>query len=375
MSTKRKVVIFYPHIGEYGGIERNIIALSIEALNKGYTPVLLCFYDHIHMHTYVEGLEVIVLGDHWSPFKKGAMVSAWFKKNAQTFEGLPLFFGGKAGFYAALAKVNPYALHYTDPPSLVKDVTSSALKKTFMYPRKLVSDYILTQGVVHAQMLITMTKRNAVELESVYGKKFEVVYQGGVPISTAINTSQRCNTSTLRLFSICRLNASKKLHWIIEAGKYIKTTTVFAANFTALEIVIAGKGPALEELKNKAEALEMQHEVSFPGFVSSEELENEYSKADLFMVPGIQGYGLPVLEALYRHVPVILNRESRISEILENNSWVSISNDTSTSYTKALENYLQKMKQEYPLQVDLLTLPTETQWADALGKTCGWWNN
>lgn len=374
MSTNKKVVIFYPHIGEYGGIERNIIALSIEALAKGYTPVLLCFYDHIQMHTYVEGLEVIVLGDHWNPFRKGALVSAWFKKNAKSFEGLPLFFGGKAGFYASLAKVNPYALHYTDPPSLVQDVTSSGLKKAIMYPRKLISDSILRKGVVHAQVLITMTKRNAAELESIYGKKFEVVYQGGVPVSTTINSNQRCSTSVLRLFSICRLNASKKLDWIIEAGKNIKKTAVFIENFTSVEIVIAGKGPALEELKNKALELGMQHEVSFPGFVSAEELEDEYSKADLFMVPGIQGYGLPVLEALYRRVPVILNRESRISEILEGNTWVSISSDTSVSYTKALESYLLKIKQVYPQPTELSALPTETQWADELGTTCSWWN-
>ena len=374
MKTNKKIVIFYPHIVEYGGIERNIIALSIEAIEKGYIPTLVCFYDRIDMQTYVHGLEVIVLGDHWSPFKKGALVAEWFKKNQNTYEGLPLFFGGKAGFYAALAKINPYALHYTDPPSLVKDVSSSALKKMLMTPRKMVSDYIFKQGVVHAKMLITMTKRNAEELESIYGKKFNVVYQGGVPISTTINTKERCSTSTLRLFSICRLNASKKLDWIIEAGKYIKDREIFADNFTALQIVIAGKGPALEDLKAKAKALEMQGEVLFPGFVSPEELENEYSMADLFMVPGIQGYGLPVLEALYRHVPVILNRESRISEILETNSWVSISSDSSDSYAKALEDYLKKIKVKYPSAEELTKLPTETQWAETLGEKCNWWN-
>jgi len=368
-----KIIIFYPHILEYGGIERNIIALSIGAIAKGYIPVLICFYDNITMQNYVEGLEVVVLGDHWSPFKKGALIKKWFKNNQQTYEGLPLFFGGKAGFYAALSKIDRYALHYTDPPSLLSEDNSSVFKKMILAPRKYVSDGIFKRGVTKAMVCITMTEWNARELEILYGKPFDVVYQGGVPPMGVINTAQRCMGNSLRLFSICRLTTSKNIDWILQAAFELKNTNTYKKNFQTLKIILAGKGPALEFLKQKTIALGLLDEVEFPGFLTSEELEDEYALADIFLVPGRQGYGLPVLEALYRHVPVILNKESRISEILETNPWIAISENTNTSFTQALEKHIEEVRNLHPDSKVLDALPTESYWAREIGKKCNWW--
>src|SRR5688572_12798586 len=97
----RRIIIFYPHIGEYGGIERNILALAEEIHRRGFDPVLVCFYDRISMEQLFPKLNVVILKDHWNPFVKAMRLRNWLRKNRHGLRGMPLFFGGKASFYAA----------------------------------------------------------------------------------------------------------------------------------------------------------------------------------------------------------------------------------------------------------------------------------
>jgi glycosyltransferase involved in cell wall biosynthesis len=144
--------------------------------------------------------------------------------------------------------------------------------------------------------------------------------------------------------------------------------------FTDVEVVIAGEGPDQKRLEELVIDNHLQSVISFPGFLNQEELEVNYRKADLFLVPGKQGYGLPILEALYREVPVVINVESRVSEILGNNPWVAISVNSSVSFTKHLLSHIQNIKKHYPSNIILADLPTQSKWATSIGIICGWWS-
>ena len=54
----KKILIFYPYIIAYGGIERLIISLCKEISIKGYEPVLLCFEDKINIKKYNKQMTV-----------------------------------------------------------------------------------------------------------------------------------------------------------------------------------------------------------------------------------------------------------------------------------------------------------------------------
>ena len=175
----KKVVIFFPHIVQYGGIERNIIALSNEIKNRGLDPILLCYYDRINMRKYSRNiLDVMVLGDHCNPFVKGSRLKLWLNKHSDEILGIPFFFGAKAGFYGVLSSNLDYVLHYTDPPSLLlNNSKKSNLKHFLKIPRETVSNYILKKGVQNAAACLTMTKTNAIELKRIYKRSFDVFYQ------------------------------------------------------------------------------------------------------------------------------------------------------------------------------------------------------
>ncbi|QMU27428.1 glycosyltransferase [Adhaeribacter radiodurans] len=374
MESLNKVIIFYPHIGEYGGIERNIIALAEEASRMKISPVLICYYDNIGISQYHNNLETILLGDHWNPFIKGLRLYNWFNKNRKLIKGLPLFFGGKAGFYATIARMKEYALHYTDPPSLLStDKSYAFIKSRFLLYRSRISDWFTKEGVRRARVCLTMTQWNANELESIYKYPFKVVYQGGLPPAGVINSLPRCSGPVFRIFSICRINSSKNLKWILDVVRYFQTSDPFINLYQKLEVIIAGKGPDTDNLKKITSEMELDSIIQFPGFLSADQVEEEYRNADLFLVPGRQGFGLPVLEALYRHVPVVLNKESRISEILMSNSWVAISENNSNSFTREVAQHVLRIRQSYPEETLLKDLPSEQGWANEIGKHCNWW--
>ncbi|GAA5118408.1 glycosyltransferase [Luteolibacter yonseiensis] len=373
-TPNNKIIIFYPYIGEYGGIERNIIALSDEAIAMGCEPVLLCFYDRIQMEKWGPGISVVQLGEGGSPFAKARKVRQWLDAHRHEILGLPFFFGGKAGFYGGLAAMGAYALHYTDPPSLLsKGPDRKGVMKLLGDFRSKLSDKITSRGVSNARVRLTMTRWNAEELERCYSHPFDVIYQGGLLPEGEVVFKERCQGPVLRLFSICRLTGSKHLDWIVDAAVRLKQSPEIARWFDSFEIVIAGKGPALEDLKKHAGELGVTEIVSFPGFLDADQLKNTFQATDVFLVPGRQGYGLPVLEALYRNVPVVLNRESRISEILADNPWAHVTGNSSGEFSSGLIDHIAGIREKYPDPALLKDLPVEQGWASQIGKRCNWW--
>ena len=71
------------------------------------------------------------------------------------------------------------------------------------------------------------------------------------------------------------------------------------------------------ELREHARARGVQDDVRFPSWVSAQELEGLWSLARVFVYPSLyEGFGLPVLEAMARGVPVAcsINSSQRIDE-------------------------------------------------------------
>jgi glycosyltransferase involved in cell wall biosynthesis len=70
------------------------------------------------------------------------------------------------------------------------------------------------------------------------------------------------------------------------------------------------------ELRERADALGVQDDVRFPGWLSGEEIEGLWGVADAFVYPSLyEGFGLPVLEAMARGVPVACSNASSLPEV------------------------------------------------------------
>ncbi|MGD1058508.1 MAG: glycosyltransferase family 1 protein [Solirubrobacteraceae bacterium] len=70
------------------------------------------------------------------------------------------------------------------------------------------------------------------------------------------------------------------------------------------------------ELRARARALGLDGDVRFPAWVSAEELEGLWSIASASVFPSLyEGFGLPVLEAMARGVPVACSNASSLPEV------------------------------------------------------------
>jgi glycosyltransferase involved in cell wall biosynthesis len=70
------------------------------------------------------------------------------------------------------------------------------------------------------------------------------------------------------------------------------------------------------ELRERARALRIEDEVLFPAWISPAELEGLWALADAFVFPSLyEGFGLPVLEAMARGVPVACSNASSLPEV------------------------------------------------------------
>jgi glycosyltransferase involved in cell wall biosynthesis len=70
------------------------------------------------------------------------------------------------------------------------------------------------------------------------------------------------------------------------------------------------------ELRERADTLGVTGDVRFLGWVSSAELEDLYAAASWFVFPSLyEGFGLPVLEAMQRGVPVATSSRGSLAEV------------------------------------------------------------
>jgi glycosyltransferase involved in cell wall biosynthesis len=106
----------------------------------------------------------------------------------------------------------------------------------------------------------------------------------------------------------------KNLHGLIRA---IAAIAERAGGEPPLQLVLPGSPNDYEqELRELAAELGVEGSVRFPGWVSDAELDVLYSLATCFVLPTfLEGFGLPVLEAMARGLPVACSDIPVLSEV------------------------------------------------------------
>lgn len=82
-------------------------------------------------------------------------------------------------------------------------------------------------------------------------------------------------------------------------------------------LVLAGYPTEFEQtLRARAQALGLADDVRWPGWLDSSELEGLWAIATAFVFPSLyEGFGLPVLEAMARGVPVVCSTAASLPEV------------------------------------------------------------
>jgi glycosyltransferase involved in cell wall biosynthesis len=84
-----------------------------------------------------------------------------------------------------------------------------------------------------------------------------------------------------------------------------------------VKFVMAGSGDLMHKAVEMAAGLGIGHKVLFTGFLRGEDVQQIYKMADLYVMPSVsEPFGIAPLEALDNDVPVIISKQSGVSEVL-----------------------------------------------------------
>jgi glycogen(starch) synthase len=171
------------------------------------------------------------------------------------------------------------------------------------------------QGVRLADRVIAVSRATADRLASTYGvphQRIRVVHNAIDASGARHRHTASAGRPPLVLFA-GRLTRQKGPEFFLEAAALV------AREIPRARFVVAGAGELLPAMMARAEALGMERQVVFKGFLPPAKLARLYSTADLFVSPSVsEPFGLAALEALAHGTPAIVSRRAGVTEVVRN---------------------------------------------------------
>ncbi len=173
------------------------------------------------------------------------------------------------------------------------------------------------QGMHSAQLVITvsfLTKKIAMTRYGVPAEKVRVVYNA---IDSNGGTKQLQTQTQIRkdekiVLFLGRITMQKGPEYFLAAAKKVLEV------MENVRFVMAGSGDMIRRIIELAAEMGIGHKVLFTGFLRGEDVEKIYRMADLYVMPSVsEPFGIAPLEALSHDVPVIVSKQSGVSEILQ----------------------------------------------------------
>lgn len=108
------------------------------------------------------------------------------------------------------------------------------------------------------------------------------------------------------------------------------------------KLVICGKGPLEKKLQKLVEKYHLENNVEFRGFVSYADMDEQYKKSDVLIMPSLrEATGTVLVEAMNHGVPVITFNKFGAREIIDENcSWTISEDDPINSLKLIMESIL-----------------------------------
>lgn len=172
------------------------------------------------------------------------------------------------------------------------------------------------QGLEAASRVIAVSYYTRSLINRVHGTpldKISVVHNGVYARETVrAYSEQRSSRGPVVLF-LGRVTFQKGPEYFVQAAARVLEhlpDTVF---------VMAGSGDMLPRMEALVEDLGITESFRFPGWLRGAEIERAFSTADVYVMPSVsEPFGIAPLEAMSYDRPVIVSKQSGVSEILRN---------------------------------------------------------
>ena len=193
------------------------------------------------------------------------------------------------------------------------------------------------------------TKADLVEYTGIAASKIKVIYQGCHPIFKTTFTkkvlksiAEKYNLPKKYILFVGTLEDRKNALFIAEALEKTSHNLVFVGK-------IKSHG---EKLKSFVKSKGIEHRVLFIQNISIEELAAVYQNATVFCYPSFfEGFGIPIIEALYSGIPVVTTQGGCFSEAGGPSS-IYINPKDKQALQNAIELLFSESKEERKLRIE-----------------------
>lgn len=362
-----EIVIFQPEFVEFGGEERVILSLSESLHAQGLAHSVLCYHDRIDLARHARlPLKVHALQPPNGGLHRAMALRRALLRLQQRGDPVPVLFSIQSALHAGLAGwAGPMAYHLRIPDTYR---LLQASPQPRARERLSLRHWATRQGVQGARIFATNTRALSDEMQALYGREARVFHLGGFGQQPLAQAPSR-PMAPIELLSVCRLQSSKRIDWMLHGLAAILAEPRGEPPF---RLHVAGTGPQAVELAALSHRLGLDDRVFFHGFVDDEQLATLYRRSHVFLMPALQGYGLPAIEALYRMQGVVLHHESGVVELLRGTPWVVVTDGGQVCFTESMREMLRRTQAPGFFSQPLPPLPTEQAWGQQVIQAFGW---
>lgn len=208
----------------------------------------------------------------------------------------------------------------------IHDMAMHTMRDKYTLIQNLTKNTLLNYTVRAAEHLICDSHFAKKELLHYYPNikaDISVVYLGVE--SPKVIGEQALYEDVIRKYKICKpyLLAVGTLAPHKNIVSMIKAFATVKGQGEDYQLVIAGKkGWMYDEIFKEVEALGLKGEIIFTDYISEDELEVLYKKADLYISTSLyEGFGFPPLEAMLRECPALVSDIEVFREVAGEGAW------------------------------------------------------
>ncbi|MCT4587375.1 MAG: glycosyltransferase family 4 protein [Carboxylicivirga sp.] len=141
--------------------------------------------------------------------------------------------------------------------------------------------------------------------------KVETVYNAVEPVSFEQKKAIKRGVKEKVVTFLGRITLQKGPEYFVEAANAVLQRT------DNVRFVMAGSGDMLEKMVARAAQLGISDRFHFTGFLKGDDVFKMFEMSDVYVMPSVsEPFGISPLEAMQSNVPVIISKQSGVSEIL-----------------------------------------------------------
>lgn len=171
------------------------------------------------------------------------------------------------------------------------------------------------KGMEFADRIIAvsnLTRNIIIEKYGISPEKVVTVHNAVEPLENRENVNFKKSFNDKIVTFLGRVTLQKGPEYFIEAAHMV------LQKMNNVRFVMAGSGDMLKYMIHRVASLHIGDRFHFTGFLRGDDVYQMYSLSDVYVMPSVsEPFGISPLEAMQSNVPVIISRQSGVSEVLQ----------------------------------------------------------